>query len=300
MNITDIPEADLTALRADGYTDADLTALADTEVKSLLTSGGGSDDDGTDRHAAAASEQDATAAAEAAAAADEQTPAAAEGPTETVPFVPQYTVEVPADAEEKIKGLRGEERAAFKSLMDGTIDADEYQAVRDRTEAEADALKTKALTASIFEQANRQSQEQVAEAEWKRAQATLFAAFKADGVDYRDPARPGLLAAFNHHLKALAADTKNERRDGAWFLSEADRLTRADLGIKAAEKTPPKPTPRTVDNVELPPTLRSVPAAATGAVNADEFAHMRGLEGLELERAHAALSESARDRWMAE
>jgi hypothetical protein len=55
-----------------------------------------------------------------------------------------------------------------------------------------------------------------------------------------------------------------------------------------------------VDPTEMPPTLRNVPIAATGAVNADEFAHMRNLGGLELEKAHARLTPDQRDRWMAE
>jgi hypothetical protein len=289
MLVSDIKEADLTALKAEGYTEADLGALAESEVQALLASDGGSD--GPDPHDVAAAQQDAAKAAPAAQAAPEPEP-------EPAPFVPQYKAEVPADAAEQIKALRQEERAAFKRLMDGEIDADEYQTVRDRTDTEADALKTKALTASIFEQANQQTQAQVAEAEWKRAQMVKFSEFKAEGIDYRDANRPGLLAAFNHHLKALAADPKNERRDGQWFLGEAHRLTKADLGLAAAQAN--KPQPRVVDSAEIPPTLRGVPAAATGAVNADEFAHMRGLEGLALERAHAALTDAQRDRWMAE
>lgn len=311
MNIQDISEADLTTLKAEGYTESDLGMLADTEVKALLGSSGGSDSDpdrndgdgDEDPHERAEREQAeaaAAAAAEAAAAAGNvSTPGGA--PTETKGFVvPTYTANVPEDMAEQIAAAKGKEREAFKQLMDGIIDADEYQKRRDEAEAQIDALKTKALTSSILEDVNRQNAEQQAEAEWARAQQTSFAAFKAEGLDYKHPERPALLAAFNYHLKALAGDAKNEKRDGVWFLSEAHRLTKADLGVTTVAKKGATTTPRGVDPADIPPTLRSVPAAATNAANTDEFAHMRGLEGVALERAHAALTEQQRDRYMAE
>jgi len=286
----DINETDLATLNAQGYTEQDLSMLAKSEIAALLDVP--ADDSGTsasDPHAAAAAEQEAAAAA------------APKVEVEQVPretFVPQYSAEVPADAKEQIAALTTEERTAFKQLMAGEIEADAYQEIRDRTEVVKDELKTKALTASIFEQANTQAAEQSARAEWSKSEAQAFNAFKAEGLDYK--AKPALLAAYNTNLKALGADPKNENRDAPWFLAEAHRLTKDDLGfVPAAKKV--APTARNgVDPAEIPPTLRSVPVAATGSVNADEFAHMRNLEGLALEKAHAALSNDQRDRWMAE
>jgi hypothetical protein len=290
----DINETDLASLAAQGYTEQDLSMLAKSEIAALLDVQ--SDDDGTsasDPHAEAAAEQEALAAVTDAAgnaAATEQAP--------ETPFVPQYSAEVPADAKEQIAALTTEERDSFKKLMAGEIDDDEYQVVRDRTESAKDDLKTKALTASIFEQVNAQNAEQTARSEWSRSEAQAFSNFKAEGLDYK--AKPALLAAYNTNLKTLGADPKNENRDAPWFLAEAHRLTKDDLGFVVTAKKPVV-TPRAgVDPAELPPTLRAVPVAATGAVNADEFAHMRNLEGLALERAHAKLSNDQRDRWMAE
>ena len=137
-----------------------------------------------------------------------------------------------------------------------------------------------------------------AQREWKRAEAESMERFKADGFDYRT--KPALLAAYNTHLKALGQDEKNANRDAAWFLSEAHRLVRADLGLPATTPTQRagKNNNPGVDMSEIPPTLRSTPAAGTGAVNADEFAHLRTLEGLELEKAVANLTERQRDRWL--
>ena len=294
----DINETDLANLTAQGYTEQDLSMLAKSEIAALLDVP--ADDAGTsstDPHADAAASQDAADIAAAAANAAVEAEAAATK-TANAPFVPQYSAEVPADAKEQITAFKTEESASFKKLMDGEIDADEYKLVKDRTEAAIDELKTKAMTASIFEQANAQAAEQNARAEWGRSESAAFNSFKAEGLDYK--AKPALLAAYNTNLKALGADPKNENRDAPWFLAEAHRLTKDDLGFTVATKKA-APTPRNgVDPSDLPPTLRSVPVAATGAVNADEFAHMRNLEGLDLERAHARLTNDQRDRWMAE
>lgn len=289
MQIEDINATDLATLTAQGYTENDLAMLADTEVQALLIP---EDQDGGDTAETVTSDTD-----EPALDASATTPVveALEAPPADAPFVPTYSAEVPADAKEQIKALKDEESAAFKKLMDGEIDADAYQLVRDRTETAVDDLKTAALTASIFSQATEQSQKQAAQVEWNRATANAFAAAKVEGIDYQ--AKPSLLAAYNHTLKTLGADPKNENKDAAWFLTEAHRVTKEELGLAI------KPAPaarRGVDPSELPPTLRSVPVAATGSVNADEFAHMRNLTGLALERAHAAMTETQRDRWMAE
>ena len=300
MELANISQADMTALNAQGYTEQDLSMLAKSEVDALLAVPSDNDAGGnsaSDPHGDAAAAQDAANVEVQGNASSE----VAELPA-NAPFVPQYSAEVPEDAAEQIKALKAEERAAFKQLMDGEIDADAYQAIRDRVETDTDDLKTKALTASIFNQANAQAAEQNARAEWNRSEAQAFASFKAEGLDYKG--KPALLAAYNTNLKALGVDPKNENRDAAWFLTEAHRITKADLGIVTTQATntnKPAPTARNgVDLSELPPTLRNVPVAATGSVNADEFAHMRNLEGLELERAHARLTNEQRDRWMAE
>lgn len=296
MNIQDLAPAELEALKSSGYTEDDLSMLDHEEVKFLLPEAGEKaapvSDDSQDA-------RDATAAYDAANTQTGEIDADATGDKDA-PFIPNYSVEVPADAEEQIKALRKEERDSFKALMDGEIDADEYQAVRDRTEAEADALKTKALTASIFQQANQQAAEQAAIADWNKAERAAFDSFKAEGLAYKE--RPALLAAYNTNLRALGEDPRNAQKDAAWFLSEAHRLTKADLGIVIQPK-PSATKARQVDIAELPPTLRSVPASATGAVTTDEFTHLRSLmetDPLGYEKAVAGLSDAQRDKWMSE
>lgn len=287
MEVADITAEDMTALQAKGYTESDLGMLAPTEVQALLAP----ERSETDPHDEAAQRQDAApAAAPAVAAKEDDAPPAAQ------PFVPQYKSEVPSDVNEQIAAAKATEEAAFQRLMDGEIDAETYMATKREVEAQVDDLRTKAITASVFEQANAQTAEQMARAEWTRAEAQSFTAFKAEGLDYKN--NPALLAAYNVHLKALGTDEKNDRRDSAWFLTEAHRLTKESLGIAGFK--PRTSTPSSgVDIADLPPTLRNVPVAAVGATNGDEFAHMRNLDGLELERAHAALTDAQRDRYMA-
>lgn len=299
MNIQDISANDMATLTEQGYTEADLGMLAPTEIQALLgSSGSDSEDDGeVDRHARAAEEQDEQREQEEGEATGNVATQPAETGNVATPATPTYTADVPADLAEQIAAMKQKERDSFKSLMDGVIDADQYLKDKEEAEAAIDSLKSKAMTAAIFADVNRQNAEQRAEAEWKQAQETCFAAFKGEGLDYRNPERPALLAAFNHRLKGLADDPKNEKRDGAWFLQEAHRLTKTDLGIVGKPAATPS---RGVDMSALPPTLRSAPLAASSEIGGDEFAHMRNLEGLALERAHAALTDAQRDRWMAE
>jgi hypothetical protein len=309
VDINSISQADMTALTAAGYVASDLALLQEAEVKALLIDDTQESASGIDPHEAAAAEQDAAAQAAAAAA----TAAAAAGGApqpdqgdanegqandERAAFVPQFKADMPADAETKIAELRTEQKTAFKALMDGHIDADKYQETLDRVDASIDELKTKVLTATIFQQANEQAAEQAARNEWQAAETRAMESFKAEGLDYKG--KPALLAAFNTNLRTLGADPKNERRDAAWFLTEAHKATKNDLGITTATKSTPPATPRGVDLADLPPTLRNVPTAGAGAVNADEFAHLRNLTGLAAEKAHAALTDDQRNRWMAE
>lgn len=281
MDISDISATDLASLKAQGYDEADIDKLSKDEVQNLLIVIPDDDEPetpaatGEDPHDRALQAQDETPAAAPAAP-------AAETPPQEDPQPAPAKVEPPKELTDQIRALKDEEKEAFRRLMDGEIESADYQAIKDRVEEQVDALKEQAA------EARRTAQEMVQK--WQAAENALMAEAKAEGLDYRG--KPALLAAFNTHLRALGADPKNERRDERWFLSEAHRLTKLDLGIVRS-----KPQAG-VDTAEIPPTLRSAPAAATGAVNVDEFAHVRNLEGIELERAVAAMTPAQRDRWL--
>ncbi len=280
MDISDISATQLEALKAQGYDEADIDKLSKAEVENLLIVIPDDDEtpaaSGSDPHEQALQEQN-NAPAEPAAGQAEP----AEG-QEPPPQPAPVKIDTPKEIKDQIEAVKAEEKEAFKRLMDGEIESEEYQNIRDRVEARVDELKELG--------AGQRRQAETLARQWQAAEAALMKTAKAEGLDYMG--KPALLAAFNTHLRTLGADPKNERRDEKWFLEEAHRLTKADLGIVPTNR------PRGVDIGELPPTLRSAPAAATGAVNTDEFAHMRNLEGLDLERAVAALTPAQRDRWL--
>ena len=209
-------------------------------------------------------------------------------------FQAPYAVEMPADAENQIKTLRAEEADAFAKLMDGDMTAEAYREIKDRTDAAARAIDSQVLTATVLSAANEQS----AAAEWKRSEAAEFNAFKTEGLDYR--AKPALLAAYNVNLKALAAVPENETKSAAWFLREAHKLTKSDLGITSAPVPSPAPAPpaRGVDRGAIPPTLSRVPPAVDPNVAGDEFSHMASLKGAEAERAYAAMTPEQQERYL--
>lgn len=223
---------------------------------------------------------------------EEQAPAPAPGPApapEPAPAPTPFVPEVPANAKERLDAIKAEHDAAFDKLIEGTLEPSEYRAIKDRTEAEADVLKEQLLAARIF----TQQAEAAARNEWQRAQVATMNTAKAEGVDYA--AKPALMAAYNVHLKALGSDPANESKDAAWFLSEAHRLTKADLGLV----TRPAPGQRRgVDLSAIPPTLRNTPAAADANIAGDEFAHLGSLEGVALERAVAKMSPEQQERWL--
>lgn len=169
-------------------------------------------------------------------------------------------MDVPADADAQIKALNDEKAEAFAKLMDGDLTAEQYRAIEDRTTAAVKAIETKVLTATVLSAAN----EQRAQNEWNRAQASEFEAYKGEGLDYRG--KPALLAAYNVNLKALAAKPENEAKSAKWFLREAHKMTKADLGITAAPapaaaKPVTAQAARGVDRNAIPPTLSRTPPA---------------------------------------
>lgn len=316
MELNELSATDLDTLKSQGYDDTDLEMLDKSEVDALLGRnrlGEGDEEDppaaasnkpAVDPHEAAAAAQDA-ALREADEAgnvtsppAAAPAPAPAAGPTHVSSFRTSFDADAVAADKAKITELEGSEAAAFKRLMDGEIDAEEYQKIKGEVAANVAELKERVLEARVLSRVSERNAEADAQAQWQAAQNELLPQFKAAGLDY---ARPGPLAAFNAHLKALAADQKNGNRDARWFLSEADRLVREDLGLKPLQKSAGKASSG-VDMSEIPPTLRGVPAAGGNAIQADEFAELdrlaEGNDPIAYERAMAALTDKQRDRYL--
>lgn len=252
-----------------------------------------SDEDGDDDSESPATAE-AVAAPAPAPAPVEPKPIAARSDDDDAPETAPYTVDVPADASEQLATLKTEHDNAFRELMDGNMAETAYREIADRTQAAQKAIESKMLTANVL---SEMSQQQAAN-EWKRAQAAEFTSFKTAGLDYQG--KPALLAAYNVNLKSLATVPENEAKSAKWFLREADRLTRADLGLTATPAASPAPAPaaRGVDRTQIPPTLSRVPPAVDPTVAGDEFAHIASLTGAAAERAYAQMTPEQQERYL--
>jgi len=282
-------------------------------LRSLLHDDDGDDEDDQDDEA---DPGDATRAAAAAAAAQGQDggaagqgeagPAAA-GPEATAPvpteFQPVYTAAPVEDFAGKMAQIAQAQRELATGYENGDFDLAEYQArLRQVTEHEW-ALREQQLKANL---AAEQRQQQMAQ-RWQWEQERFFS--QAVNKAYRED--PVIGPAFAAAVQMLAADNRNDQRSMAWFLEEADRLTRARFRVGGEETT----TNRGGVNGQgangqgangqgrrrgapVPPSLGGLPAASLPETGADEFSRLDRLEGLDLERALAKLTEAEVDRYL--
>ena len=247
--------------KAAGSAAGDLGAtevIPDDKPAAATTPGGDDDDD--DEAPAGDAPADETPADETPA---DETPAASIGEREE-PFVPTYRAEPVENYAEKIAAID-------KQFEDGELTMAEYNRQRD-------ALVRQQTKAEIADDQNEQLSRQRWQWEVKHFIKDIS---RNEGIDYN---RPLLNAALDTAVKALAAETDaagnliNVNKEGDWFLQEAHKRVKEELGLgrkpEAPDNTPPKPAkgagPRLV-----PTTLAQVPAAElpdTGA--ADPFANI--------------------------
>jgi hypothetical protein len=270
----------------------DDTPESDKNAAAIIAS---DDDDEDDDPAAEAPAAEAPAAeAEAEAEAEAAAPAAeipaAEVDDDIEPFVPRYQAEPVPDYAAKMNALD-------KAFDDGDLPLKEYNTQRD-------ALIRQQTKAEIAAEQESQLAEQRWSWEIKRFVKDVA---RDEGIDYN---KPMLNAALDTAVKSLARDANgnliNGDKDGEWFLQEAHRLVKAELGLAAPKVTPPvtpnaptKPTgPRTTIK-----TLSQIPSADvpdTGAV--DPFANIDNLfangktEQAEMELAK--MSKTDQDRFL--
>jgi len=218
-------------------------------------------------------------------------------------FQPVYVAHPVENYAERMGVLSQQQRDLAKGYEDGDFDLAEYQTrLRALTEQEW-ALREQQLKASL---AQEQRAQQMAQ-RWQWEQERFFG--QAANKAYRED--PVIGPAFAAAVQLLASDAKNDQRPMAWFLEEADRLTRArfrvsdeaaaakgagghgQAGVNGKERT------RAGGNgARVPPSLGGLPAASLPETGADEFSRLDRLEGLELERALSKLNEAEIDRYL--
>lgn len=195
-----------------------------------------------------------------------------------------------------------------KKFEDGELDTVEYMDQRDVLSKEESDL----VWQSRKEEMRQESARDADTRDWDIASRE----FSAANPDYFKS--PGLTAALQTHTNAVFADPRYAQASHSARLAEAKRRTDEDLGLnkEPAPKADNTPTDaekkaaeekkkaamagrgKAADNVD--PTLSDVPAAdKTTAGSADKFAHLDDMEGVELERAIAGMSEAEQDAWRA-
>jgi len=133
----------------------------------------------------------------------------------------------------------------------------------------------------------------------------FFTSVKAkDGIDY---SKPGLNAAFDTTLKALAADEANAKHSPRWFLREADKLVRAEIGFVAKEPSASgeaatvngKPASRK-PALAVVRDVGGLPSAGDDDASGGnpEFSALDKLDGIDYEDALAAMPKSKQDLYL--
>lgn len=194
-----------------------------------------------------------------------------------------YSVEVPDDLETKLTDNRKAMHALRRSLNDGDIDADEYEAKLDELEDKRDELRDLKNRASIAAEMREQAQANT----WVNAINTFVADVAKTPelgiIDYtKDTTKQ---AEFDTFLRAIVSQPGNENRDARWLLEEAHKrmvvLHSIPTTAKKAGTAERKP-----DTSKVVTNLADVPGGAGDADPvSNEFAELDKLEGLEYERA---------------
>jgi hypothetical protein len=244
--------------------DAAAAAAAEAAAMKKADEEGAASDD-----VAKAAAAEAAAAEAAAKAAGEVEGAATAAGEEDEPFVPRYQAAGVVDFKEKMEALD-------KKFEDGEINLKEYNNTRD-------VLNRQQLKAEIAAEQDQQIDQQRWDWEIKRF---IRDTAKNEGIDYN---KPLLNAALDMAVKNLAnakdatGNLINGTKDGEWFLTEADKLVRAEFGIAAKPAATEKLDKDGKPIVEkpalkprkVPTTLSQIPSTQVEEASpADPFAYI--------------------------
>lgn len=221
-------------------------------------------------------------------------------------FVPVYQAALPDDFKESLDAVKAEREALVQRFKDGELSFDDFRvADRELQDKETDllGLRTKAEIAAEMAQ-------QSAAQRWNW-EVTRFMrdTLKSEGIDYKNNRL--LNAAFDTAVKDLAGAPENSDKSGEWFLEEAHKLVKDQLGI--GKVTVPKKEEPAGDPVKaaisarkaavpvVPKTLGHVPAADESDVGQDEFASLEALASTDVmayERALAKMTPEQERRFL--
>lgn len=299
-----------------GYTAAELESLTPEELSALESDAG---DNADELNEIANEGGDAAGDADPAAGKAEGDKPAAGTDNALIPedepgTAPAYVAEAPADAAAQLDALKAakiaakaEDKAGLKQLMDGDIDFDQYEAIKNKAEeaieAANESISTLNKALSKSEIASEMSQQEAART-WAGEVNNLMVAAKTEGLDYK--ASPALTKELNGLVRAFGQEaTDNGMTDDGlkaskWALAQAHammKMRHPEMVKAPAAATQKKADPNAPRHTLT--TLNNMPNADRALGDNDTVAKFGMLEGEALERAMATMSPAEVEKLMA-
>lgn len=290
-NNAGLSEEELAALEdedTETSTDDDAEPESDTETGDVDAATDDGEGDNTDEEEETDSEET---------AADEEA-VTAKAPAQS-DFQPKMAVSaLPEDLTEQVEANNTAIAELDKKLEDGEIDyTDHIKANRELLDKRSDLQAQQRESAFVSAQNEAQATQQ-----WNWEQSR----FIEDNAEFKSPVLHGALSGV---LSTLYADDANADKSYRWFLNEAGRQVKeafgrpveSDAGENNAEESAAKAAVAKAKKGKKPgpKTLGAVPeAAATTDNNADPFAAIDDLPGMEQEAALAKMSKADQDKYL--
>jgi len=220
------------------------------------------------------------------------------------PRMPRLAVKPVEKYDEQMTALDKDYDALLTTYKEGDLPIDELlskQRALDNKRYELREAKSNADRAADHNK-------QIGQAEWMGDVQDFFGVVKEkEDIDYTKRA---MNVAFDDALKQLAADEKNADKSEVWYLRQAHKMVKADLGL-VVKKADDKGDVKDKDGkkiegrkpkIALVHDLGKIPNASDGdgednAAGDPEFAALDRLSGLDLEDAIARMSADKQERY---
>lgn len=270
--------------------DDEETTVDDDET--ALSAEGDATDDVEEPEAPDVSAEDAQADDEA--VADDADGADDDDPPVNETFQPEYQADPVEGYDEKIAELKSRREKLRDDWDNGEIDMREYDEQREVIEMETLELREAQVKAQISAESREQSRQQ----QWIWEQNR----FLREASNKELYSTPIMRSALDTAIKQLAQEDETEH-EMHWYLEEADRRVRELFG-KAASTDAKPPSNRQSkkgarkNQPEIPPNLGDAPAADQPEVTSDEFAHLNGLDGIELEQELSKMTKAQEAKYL--
>jgi hypothetical protein len=223
------------------------------------------------------------------------------------PRMPRLAVKPVEKYDEQMAALDTEYDTLLKTYKEGDVPIEDLLSKQRALDNKRYDLREAKSNADRAADHNKQ----IGQAEWMGDVQDFFGVVKEkEGIDYTKRA---MNVAFDDALKTLAADEKNADKSEVWYLREAHKMVKADLGLVAKKADADdkgngkdkdgKKVEGRKPKIALVHDLGKIPNASDGdgednAAGDPEFAALDRLSGQDYEDALARMSESKQDKYL--